>query len=352
MKIRKLLLVALGMMFLTSCSNAAESGYIYIEVAPIRHDANAVVTIISDDGDLDSGRILNSLAKEYNLKVTVAGIAAWMEKNLPEWKNIEDEGYIELISHSYNHHKMNDETDPDEETLQHQLTDSINFYKAHFKTDQICFVPPNNCMTSRGYEILAYNGILAIRQGERGENYLNPFDGKLPGQWYNLLTRGIGDVETTNERNQWVDSSVENTSWLIEMWHNISPNGDSGYQPISTDMAREHLEYLVNKRKTNEIWIASFVDATKYIKEQQNANVTAYLEDDLICVDLNVDYNTLDKAVFSYPLTVKMEIPINWRDDDIQIEGENIDYIRKVVDQVEYLIFDMLPGSTVSISRG
>ena len=72
----------------------------------------------------------------------------------------------------------------------------------------------------------------------------------------------------------------------------------------------------------------------------------------MICVDLNVDYNTLDKAVFSYPLTVKMEIPINWRDDDIQIEGENIDYIRKVVDQVEYLIFDMLPGSTVSISRG
>lgn len=317
------------------------------EIAPVYKNSDSIVTIVSDDGDFETGKYLDYLASKYDLKVTVAGVVDIIQPHLDTWKNIENKGHVELISHSWSHKKMTEGEEFTEEELQHEITDSIQFYKENFKTDQISFIPPENTMNQRGYEILKDNNIYSIRQGIRGENSLTPLKGVYPAQWYRLYTSGIGDLDTTDKRNSVVDSAIENNTWLIEMWHNIyEGNQPNGYQAISLKMAEEHMEYLEKCQEEGEIWVASFVDATKYLYEKEYATVSARYQNNRIVINLELDNNELPAEVFDHALTVKVYIPEKWREEDsIVTEKNKMSVTIQKENGVPYAIIDMLPNS-------
>ena len=339
--------------FLFGCSSLYNSSQnIHAEVADVRMDRKAIVTVVSDDGFYDTGVNLNELSQKHGLKVTVAGIVEVVDPYYEDWVEIENMGHVELISHSYSHLKMSEENNYNEKELRHQITDSINYFRQNFKTDQIAFICPENTMCELGYKILKENNIYAIRQGSREENSLSPMSGTYPSQWYSLYTSGIGDIESTEWRNSVVDSAINNNTWLIEMWHNVYKEGqDIGYQGISYEMADEHMEYLAKKSNEDEIWVASFVDATKYIYEKQNASVSAVLTNDFITISLTTDTDKLPKEIFDYPLTVKIPMPMEWRDDDIVSENKEIDIQIKTINNVEYIVFDMIPNQDKLVIR-
>lgn len=305
-------LAVLGGIMLVGCgSPEPEEGMaLEAQIAPVKYNRDAIVTIMSDDGFDETGAMLNELGGKHQIKITVSGIVEYVEPCLKQWQEWEKKGNIELISHSYTHLSMGEEADVSEEDLKHEISDSIAFYRQHFRTDQIAFTPPETQMCERGYEILADNGIRAVRQGDSGYNTLELQMGHESGQWYNLKTFGIGNVSTTEERNAWIDGAVENHAWLIEMWHDVTTSGKRGfYQEISYDAADEHLSYIEDRREEGRIWTASMVEAVKYLTEKEYAKVNAVFNGSRIRVTLICDTEELPSDVYGEPLTIRIAVP-------------------------------------------
>lgn len=331
-------------------SSFAAAETVSVSIADVKDNRPAIYTLISDDGYYDSGVILNELAKKHNLRVTVADYSCRLNENYEQWQTIEAEGHVEVVSHSYSHRKMADsETVTDDEYYQ-EIYGSRLFTEEMFGKPMFGFVAPNNQMTERGYKFLRSAGYFAVRRGTRGLNPLDPADSEEPFGWYNLGCYGIGDAASTSERNQWIDAAIENKAWLIEMWHCISPEGDFSYQPISTAMADEHLAYAAWQRKQGNLWVASFEDATRYIRERQNATVQVVeAADDSAVIELSCDRTVLPQRIFSDALTLNVTLPDDWRHVFVFQNGQACEVT--VVDETRHIFsFDAVPdGGLIQI---
>lgn len=349
----KIIFLFIGMlMILAGCSSKRNKQQLEAEVAPVLYDRDCIVTIVSDDGYFESGKILNQLAKDYDMHVTVAGIVDYIDEHKDEWKKIEKNGNVELICHSYTHTRMSEEANLDSDTLKHEILDAVKYYKKDFDTSQIAFIPPENTMCMEGYELLKEAGIYAVRQGNRGLNSLSPEEGTDGGQWYNLLTRGIGDVETTDERNEWVTRAIEEKAWLIEMWHIVSEDGTKGgYQEISLPMAEEHVAYISKKEQEEKVWVASMTDATKYLYEKENAIVDAVYDGKNITVKLECELEGKNKSEFDFPLTIKVMIPEELNEIDVfRVKDKQIEV--KEDNGNRYVNVELSPGTSCKIVCG
>ena len=339
-----IILFSITVCVICGCTQKEEKN-IEAEIAYVKYDRDTIVTIVSDDGDWNTGLLLNELSEKHGVRVTVAGIVQWIEPLLKEWKALEREGNIELISHSYTHIKMGEEDKVGEAELRHQIFDSIEFYSKNFKTHQIAFICPENTMCEAGYDILRESGIYGIRQGGRGENSLTPEAGINGGQWYSLYTHGIGDVDTTEERNEWVDNAVKNRKWLIEMWHNVSKDGDAGgYQEISYAVADEHLNYIEKAQNDERVWAATLTEAIKYIWEREYSEVKAWYDGSAIRVSLQCE--NLPKEIFNLPVTVKLFLPEELEElTEENFHLNNKEEVRMVTEEeTVYLEFEMSPN--------
>ncbi len=348
-RIRNIIILSMAlMMTVIGCSvSTGERKPLQTEVAPVKYNRKSIVTIIADDGCYDTGVVLNDLAQKHGLHLTIAGIVDYIEPYLAEWKKIEKENNLELISHSYSHVKMSEDANVSRDEIEHQIGDSIKFYSEHFMTDQIAFIPPENAMCEAAYEVALENGIYAIRQGGRELNYIFPEEGTEWLQWYNLATYGIADVATTEERNGFVDRAMAEHTWLIEMWHDVSENADGGrYQEISTGEADEHMSYIASKAAEGEIWAASLVDVTKYAYESKYASAEAYYDEKKITVKLQYDESLLPKDIFDAPLTVRILLPEEVIDaQSIVQKNSKLDLIAVEEEGKVYLQFEMRPNS-------
>ena len=283
-------------------------------VAEAYGNADAVVTIISDDGFLESGLYLNELMKYFDLHASVAGVVDYIKPNLSYWKEIVDEEHVEVINHSYNHKTMNEGSSISSNyfSLKHQIVDSDMYYEKTFGEEQIVFIWPENAMCNKGYTIMRDNGFWASRSDIRGFNSLSPEDGNQPGQWYQLCMFGIKDDGVdTSVRNAWIDQAIAEKGWVIEMWHAVLPEDDGLFQTITLEDAAEHLYYLSSKVNTGEVWNPTFTDAVKYIREKQNSNIYAYILDGKLHIYVELTNPEMSYETFDYPLTVGVYLPNN-----------------------------------------
>ncbi len=352
---KKILLIAALSAFAVSISGCAENtsaagSDVNAEIMPVKNGSSAIYTLVSDDGDYNSGLILNALAAKYGLHVTVSGVVDIVNPHLAEWQNIEKQGFVEMISHSYTHLKVTEEGNVNADTLKHEYLDSRDYFEKNFSTDQIAFVPPENVTSKAGYQLWQDNNFYAVRMGARGYNTLQPQYGIKAGEWLCLFTNGIGDAATTAERNAWIDTAVSGNNWLIEMWHNISPNGDSGYQPISTAMAEEHMKYISKQQEEGKIWAASFTEAVKYIYEKQISKVSAKILNNKISVSLAYPKDKLPADKFNYPLTVKMSVPKSWKNAKIVQNKNSADLtVHKTSDGGKYVLANVVPNASQAV---
>ena len=76
------------------------------EISDVYGNSDAIVTIISDDGFFESSYIFNALLIKHNLKGTVAGAVRIVDPYSNEWIDMLNYDHIELVNHSYNHYRM------------------------------------------------------------------------------------------------------------------------------------------------------------------------------------------------------------------------------------------------------
>jgi len=103
----------------------------------------------------------------------------------------------------------------------------------------------------------------------------------------------------------WVDSTCASKDlWLVLVFHGIDT---LGWEPTPIPKLEEYFTYI--KKREDSLWIATFGDATKYMREREHARVSAEEKDGKISISLT---HSLDKTLYDLPLTLKTYIPANW----------------------------------------
>ena len=312
-------------------------------VEEVYGNANAIVTIISDDGIYDSCVNLDRIFGERNLRCTAAGVVGFVEPHQDECNELLQHGTIDLVSHSYHHVKMSEDSyiAQNIEDLKCEILDADQWYEDWLGYEQIVFVCPENEMCRNGYKILTEHDFWAVRRGNRGYNSLSPKEGTQDGQWFNLKIQGICDEGVdTLARNNWVDIAINDRMWLIEMWHNVMPEDDGGFQTILISDAEEHLDYIVKKAAANDIWVATYDEAVKYIRERQNTDLSVYIYGDKLYISAELTNSDMSYETFNQPLTVSVVLP----------DGYSLSKTENIRQHENTLLLDVVPGEQAVIA--
>ena len=162
---------------------------------------------------------------------------------------------------------------------------------------------------------------------------------------YIFWERGIVRNTTMEMMNGWVDTTaLSDNIWLITVIHGIE---GIGWEALTTETIEEHFSYI--KSKENDLWVATFADAARYIKQRMNATVSSSQRGERINVRVN---HSLNKKLYDIPLTLKTYVNPAWREVNVK-QGKTI---TKVAVQREgsnaFVMYQAMPGKgTVAITN-
>lgn len=109
----------------------------------------------------------------------------------------------------------------------------------------------------------------------------------------------------------WIDTVAgHDDMWLVLVFHGVD---GIGWEPRTGTELKEYFEYI--KSREGELWVATFQDAAKYLRERAHATVKAARNGDTIQVTLTHD---LTDARYDLPLTLGTSVPSDWPGAEIR----------------------------------
>jgi len=143
----------------------------------------------------------------------------------------------------------------------------------------------------------------------------------------------------------WVDKTAgQGNIWLVLVFHGVD---GIGWKPKTGADLKNYFSYI--KSREQSLWVATFQDVAKYVRERQHGTVTSYRDGEIISVVLRSDITNLG---YDLPLTLKTHVPDEWKIVEIQ-QGQK----RKQVDVVQsnganYVRYQAVPNAeVVKLSR-
>jgi hypothetical protein len=116
--------------------------------------------------------------------------------------------------------------------------------------------------------------------------------------------RGPVAATTLEQMTGWVDTALGSGAWLVLVIHGVE---GIGYEPVTADRLRAYFDYI--KAHENRVWVATFQDAGKYIRERMKSTVTTTPVGQAIDVSVT---HPLDPKVYDLPLTARTSVPAQW----------------------------------------
>jgi peptidoglycan/xylan/chitin deacetylase (PgdA/CDA1 family) len=141
-----------------------------------------------------------------------------------------------------------------------------------------------------------------------------------------------------NQMKAWADTvmSHDNT-WLVLVFHGIE---NLGWEPKTRPELVEYFSYM--KAKEDDLWIATFRDVTKYLRERKATELSTKVEGETITVKLTSD---LDSEIYAVPLTLKTYIPADWTSARIT-HGNSGELLEIQKDEKgSFVVYDVKPGN-------
>lgn len=157
--------------------------------------------------------------------------------------------------------------------------------------------------------------------------------------------RGALSSTPMKTMKSWVDTTLKgNNIWLVLVFHGV--NG-IGWEPLTKNKLQEYFIYLKNNE--DNIWVATFKDVTKYIRERENANININKQENYI--NLNVSHTLKDKR-YNLPLTLKTYVPSTWLKVHIR-QGYRKQNAPVLADEGgHYIIYQVIPNrEEVTLSK-
>jgi len=136
----------------------------------------------------------------------------------------------------------------------------------------------------------------------------------------------------------WVDTvAADNNDWLVLVFHGVD---GVGWEALPGTLLREYFEYL--RQHDDKLWIATFADVTKYMRERMNAKVDTREEGGKIMVDLT---HSLDSSRYDIPLTLRTYVPSNWKQAEVTQGGKKNTYETKSDDKGTFVLYQLQPNA-------
>ncbi len=157
--------------------------------------------------------------------------------------------------------------------------------------------------------------------------------------------RGATTKTPLNLMKSWVDTlTAHNNIWLVLVIHGVD---GIGWEALPHELLDEYFQYI--KKREDKLWVATFGEVAKYMRERMNAKVQADEKNDLVVVNLN---HSLDKVVYNIPLTLKTYVSSDWKTVKVK-QGDKEQRIRSENDEKgAYILYQALPNAgTVDLSE-
>ncbi|MDH5604939.1 MAG: polysaccharide deacetylase family protein, partial [Cyclobacteriaceae bacterium] len=179
---------------------------------------------------------------------------------------------------------------------------------------------------------------------------------RMPETWLEELNRGskVNPGESSKEYVQWQRGPVKKVSmemmkswvdtllvhdniWLVLVFHGVD---DIGWEARTGAELEEYFGYM--KEREDDLWVATFAEVTKYLRERKAAEIKTVVEDDLIKVDVT---HSLDREWYNIPLTLKTYVPSDWSVASLKMpDGETLEKPVNSDESGSYLLYECLPG--------
>ncbi len=143
----------------------------------------------------------------------------------------------------------------------------------------------------------------------------------------------------------WVDTTYANKDmWLVLVFHGID---SLGWEWTPIPKLEEYFNYI--KSKEDKLWIATFGDATKYMREREHATIKSEEKDGKINVSLT---HSLDKTMYDLPLTLKTYVPDKWSKVTVN-QGTNTKTVEVQHDEKGgFVLYQVEPNTTNALLSG
>jgi peptidoglycan/xylan/chitin deacetylase (PgdA/CDA1 family) len=185
----------------------------------------------------------------------------------------------------------------------------------------------------------------------------------MPDPWMQEINRGYKEQpgKSTKEYVQWqrgplsktpmslmkswVDTVVAHDNiWLVLVFHGID---DIGWEPLTGENLEEYFKYIQSKE--DNIWVGTFGDVARYVRERMNADVKTNNDKNKITVNLT---HSLDSSMYDLPLTLKTYISPSWK----VVTVKQNDKTQKVSSEQDaggtYILYGALPNNgSIEISK-
>jgi peptidoglycan/xylan/chitin deacetylase (PgdA/CDA1 family) len=102
----------------------------------------------------------------------------------------------------------------------------------------------------------------------------------------------------------WIATTVRTRAWLVLVIHGVE---GIGWEPLTKATLERYFDYI--KAREPELWVATFQDAYKYIRERVLGTVKEVRGTGRISVRLS---HTLDRGTYDLPLTLRTSVPTSW----------------------------------------
>jgi peptidoglycan/xylan/chitin deacetylase (PgdA/CDA1 family) len=138
----------------------------------------------------------------------------------------------------------------------------------------------------------------------------------------------------------WVDkTAAQGNIWLVLVFHGVD---GVGWKPKTGAELKDYFGYINSKK--DSLWVATFQDVTKYIRERRQSAVSSYADGEVISVVLRSELTELS---YNLPLTLKTYVPNEWKTVEVR-QGEQNKQVEVVrANGTEYVFYQAMPNAEV-----
>lgn len=161
------------------------------------------------------------------------------------------------------------------------------------------------------------------------------FDPNYTEKAYTQWQRGPLSKTSLTEKKSWIDQSLQslNNPWLVLVYHGID---GIGWEPQSSDSIKAYFQYIHDLEE--DIWVGTFGEVTKYMREKMAAVVRVTASQDNIEVELTHDLGPL----YDFPLTLKTYVSGDWEKIKVK-QGNDVVEVNALKDENgSYILYQAL----------
>jgi len=272
-------------------------------IADWYNDKAAALSIAFDDGTEDQIKLGIPLLKKFNFKASFYLITS----KISDWKIWEYTYRLgnEIGSHSHNHFNLKR---LDKSAMLDELKISyLNIINN--LPDQKCFSIAypygkfDENVIKEAKEIY-----IAGRMSRTSNFFFNKYETFKP---YELIAIGLHNKSSLSELSQYVEETIKNKAWLIEVIHGIKDDSSfisTGWKPINAKILQEHFSYI--KKREEKLWVAPINHIVLYMLEKKSSKIILEKNNEKE-YKLSLKY---PKLTCYHPLTLKI-----WKNKELNL---------------------------------